>query len=75
VTQISLLRERLRAAGAKPSHERRVLRLWVQALPQDSGRRHIEDFLPRQLRDALPGFMAELGDLARIVSRHPGQDG
>jgi 23S rRNA (adenine2503-C2)-methyltransferase len=75
VNQISLLRERLRAAGAKSSHERRVLRLWVQALPQDSGRRHIDDFLPWQLRGALPGIMAELGDLARIVSQHPGQDG
>jgi 23S rRNA (adenine2503-C2)-methyltransferase len=75
VTRIELLRERLRAAGAKTSHERRVLRLWVQALPQDSGRHHIEDFLPRQLREALPGIMAELGGLARIASQHPGQDG
>jgi 23S rRNA (adenine2503-C2)-methyltransferase len=75
VKQISYLRERLRSAGAKPSHERRVLRLWVQGLPQDSGRRRIEDFVPRQLREALPGFEAELGDLARIVARHPGQDG
>ncbi len=75
VSQISLLRERLRAAGAKPSHERRVLRLWVQALPQDSGRRHLDDFMPRQLRDALPGIMAELDGLARIASQHPGQDG
>ncbi|HSV35209.1 MAG TPA: RNA methyltransferase, partial [Ramlibacter sp.] len=49
--------------------------LWAQALPQDSGRRRIEDFLPRQLRDALPGIMATLGGLARIVSQHPGEDG
>jgi len=75
VTQIGLLRERLRAAGAKPSHEQRVLRLWAQGLPQDSGPRRIEDFLPRQLRDALPGFTAALGDLARLVSQHPGRDG
>jgi 23S rRNA (adenine2503-C2)-methyltransferase len=75
VSQISLLRERLRAAGAKPGRERRVLRLWAQALPQDSGSRHVDDFLPRQLREALPGIMAELDDLARVVSQHPGQDG
>lgn len=75
MSQISLLRERLRAAGAKPSHERRVLRLWAQALPQDSGRRRPDDFLPRQLRDALPGIVAGLDELARTVSRHPGQDG
>jgi 23S rRNA (adenine2503-C2)-methyltransferase len=75
VTTISLLRERLRAAGAKPSHERRVLRLWVQALPQDSGRRDIDDFLPRSLREALPGIMAEFDAVARIASRHPAADG
>ena len=75
VTPISLLRERLRAAGAKPGHERRVLRLWVQALPQDSGRRDIDDFLPRQLRDALPAILDEWGGLARIASQHAGQDG
>ena len=75
MTPISLLRERLRAAGAGPSHEQRVLRLWVRALPQDSGRRDIEDFLPRQLREALPGIMGGLAGLARIASTHPAEDG
>ncbi len=75
MSQLHHLRERLRAAGAKPGHARRVLRLWSSALPQDSGPRHLEDFIPRQLRDALPGLMAELGGLARIVSQHPGDDG
>jgi 23S rRNA (adenine2503-C2)-methyltransferase len=75
VSQISLIRERLRAAGANPGHAQRVLRLWVQALPQDSGRRNIDDFLPRQLREALPQIVTELGGLARIASQHPGQDG
>jgi 23S rRNA (adenine2503-C2)-methyltransferase len=75
VSQISLLRERLRAAGARPVHERRVLRLWAQALPQDSGRLDLADFLPRKLRDELPAIVAGLEGLARIVSRHPAQDG
>ena len=75
MTPISLLRDRLRAAGAGPAHEQRVLRLWVQALPQDSGRRDIEDFLPRQLRAALPDIMAGLDGIARIASQHPAQDG
>jgi len=75
VTDIPFLRERLRAAGAKPSHEQRVLRLWAQALPQDSGRRDIDDFLPRQLREALPDIVSGLEGLARIASRHPGEDG
>jgi 23S rRNA (adenine2503-C2)-methyltransferase len=75
VTQISLLHERLRAAGAKSAHAQRVLRLWAQALPQDSGKRQIDDFLPKSLREALPGFLAGLDALARIASQHPGQDG
>jgi 23S rRNA (adenine2503-C2)-methyltransferase len=75
VTPISLLRERLRAAGAGATHEKRILRLWAQALPQDSGRRDIDDFLPKRLRDALPGIVSELDGLARIASRHPALDG
>jgi 23S rRNA (adenine2503-C2)-methyltransferase len=73
--QIESLRQRLRAAGAGTSHERRVLRLWSNALPQDSGKRRIEDFLPLSLRAALPAIEAELAGLARIHSVHPGADG
>ena len=43
---IESIRQRLRAAGAKPPHELRVLRHWANALPLDAGRRRIEDFLP-----------------------------
>jgi 23S rRNA (adenine2503-C2)-methyltransferase len=73
--QIQTLRDRLRAAGAGPSHERRILRLWANALPQDSGKRRIEDFLPQSLREALPAIEAELQGLARVASAHPGADG
>ncbi len=52
-----------------------MLRLWAQAKPQDSGRRKVEDFLPLQLRDALPGIVEQLSGLASIVSQHPGRDG
>jgi 23S rRNA (adenine2503-C2)-methyltransferase len=44
-------------------------------LPQDSGNRRIEHFMPHALREALPGIEAELDSLARIVSIHPGEDG
>ncbi|MRD48265.1 RNA methyltransferase [Caenimonas koreensis] len=73
--RISDLRQQLRAAGALPRHEARVLRLWAQALPQTSGKRRIEHFLPQALREALPGIESQLQGLARIVSTHPGQDG
>jgi 23S rRNA (adenine2503-C2)-methyltransferase len=72
---VSQLRQRLRGLGAGHAHEERVLRLWAQALPQDSGRRRLEDFLPLALRRELPALGAELAGLARLRSRHSGADG
>ena len=69
------IRLRLRALGAGPSHEQRVLRLWATAQPQDSGRRKPEGFLPARLRAGLPALMDELEALARVSSRHPAADG
>jgi len=73
--QVEHIRRRLRAAGAKPLHEERVLRHWVQALPMDAGRRRIEHFLPLALREVLPPLMDELSALARLHSVHAGEDG
>ena len=73
--RIEQIRERLRADGAKPCHVQRVLRLWANALPQSSGRRRPEDFLPAQVRAILPALDAELQGLARLRSAHPGADG
>ncbi|ODV10196.1 MAG: rRNA methyltransferase, partial [Rubrivivax sp. SCN 70-15] len=66
---VARIRQRLRALGAAPAHEQRVLRLWSQARPQNSGRRRLEDFLPRALRDALPALEHEL------AAAHPASDG
>jgi 23S rRNA (adenine2503-C2)-methyltransferase len=73
--QIEELRQRLRALGANPRHEHRVLRLWSQALPQDHGSRPIENFLPTTLRLALPEIEQKLATLATVHSEHPGEDG
>ncbi len=73
--RIEDIRQRLRAHGAKPLHEQRVLRLWAQAMPQDSGRRRPEDFLPLGVREFLPSLTGELQGLARLRSEHPGEDG
>ena len=73
--QISALRQQLRALGARPVHEERVLRLWTQAKPQDSGRRPLEAFMPAALRSALPGLSQTLKNLAVLQSSHPGEDG
>ena len=69
------LRDRLHALGAKPCHQRHVFRAWMQSLPLDSGPRPAEDFLPLQLRSALPALATELSGLARLRSRHDSADG
>src|SRR5664279_1823784 len=75
--RIEHIRLKLRTLGAKPCHEQRLLRAWLQARALDSGaRRHrSEDFLPLDLRNGLPALTAELEALARIRSEHPGEDG
>jgi 23S rRNA (adenine2503-C2)-methyltransferase len=72
---IETIRRRLRAHGAKPIHEHRVLRLWTHALAQDSGKRRPENFLPAGVRGALPALIDELQSLARIRSEHVAADG
>lgn len=73
--QLDQLRERLRSAGAKPSHEQALLRSWVQALPLDSGPSRPENFLPFLLRKALPDLVTELASIARLRATYPGTDG
>ncbi|MBA4175007.1 MAG: rRNA methyltransferase [Leptothrix sp. (in: Bacteria)] len=73
--QIGDLRRRLRALGALPLHEERVLRRWAMAQPQEGGRRQLQHFLPQALHAALPALVDELAGLARLHSRHDGEDG
>ena len=73
--RIEQIRQRLRAAGAKPGHEEAILRAWTHARPLDSGARKPTDFLPLAVRDALPAIAAELEALARVHTAHPGADG
>ncbi len=73
--QIEQLRQRLRSLGAKPCHEQRVLRAWTQVRSLDTRHRRAEDFLPLDVRNALPALTAELNALARLQSEHPGEDG
>jgi len=73
--QLTTLLARLAAVGAKPCHERLVLRAWTRALPLDSGPRAAEDFLPLALRNDLPSLAIDLAGLARLRSAHPGGDG
>ena len=73
--RIEQIRQRLQDLGAGTGHQDHVLRRWAQALPQDSGRRRIEDFLPLALRTELPALVSDLAGLARLHSEHPAADG
>ena len=69
------MKQRLRAAGAGPGHESRVLRNWSQALPQTSGKPRFENFLPQRLRAALADIDAELAGLAHLACAQQSADG
>lgn len=73
--QLHQLRSDLHAAGAGSVHQQRVLRLWAQGKSVHAGKRRVEDYFPRSLRDALPAFDAQLAALAVLESAHPGADG
>lgn len=72
---VSDIRTHLRALGANPRHEHRVLRLWAQALPQTQGRRPLDSFMPAAVRQALPDIEAQLQALCTLREQHPGEDG
>ncbi len=73
--RLSTLRTRLRALGALPLHEDRILRDWVRNAGHDHGRRRPMDFLPKPVREALPQIDEELDGLARVLGTHPAEDG
>ena len=72
---LDALRGCLRAAGARPPHERHLLRLWLAGHRLDAPMRGDPDFLPRRLRESLPTLEAALHGLAAAGSRHPAPDG
>ncbi len=73
--QIEHIRQRLRTLGAKPCHEELVLRNWTRGLPPGSGRSRPEDFLPLEVRAALPALAAAWHGLVRLRAEHAGEDG
>ena len=72
---VEAVREQLRAHGAAPVHEARVLRQWLRAKPLHEGRTKAEHFLPKALREALPALGTTLAGLATLRSAHPAADG
>jgi 23S rRNA (adenine2503-C2)-methyltransferase len=73
--RIEQIRQQLTTLGAGPGHQAHVLRRWIQARPQDSGRRRIEHYLPLALREALPSLVDQLTALATLRAEHAAVDG
>ena len=73
--RIEPIRQRLRAAGAKPCHEERMLRDWTHGRPLHSADCAPERLPPLTVRAALPEITAELAALACVRSEHAGDDG
>lgn len=69
------IRNRLKELGAKPEHERLILRAWVMGQPLNRCRRNAEYFFPAGIRDALSSLSAGFEALGRVHSEHKGQDG
>jgi 23S rRNA (adenine2503-C2)-methyltransferase len=67
------LTERLAALGAKPAHEKALLRAWLAGRDLSFGERRRK--FPKTLATGLPAVAAELASLARVTSEHPGADG
>ena len=72
--RLTQLRQRLRDHGALPCHEHRVLRLWSQALSQDSGRRKPQDFLPLGVRAELAARLSAASVLPSRLARRLAHD-
>ncbi len=66
--------ERLRTAGAKPVHERRVLVNWLAGRALDARTSRGDAEPPAELARALPMVEAELEAIAAVDSVHPGED-
>jgi 23S rRNA (adenine2503-C2)-methyltransferase len=73
--RIAQICQRLCELGAKPCHEDRLLRGWLQRCGYSKKHSPAEIFFPLALRDALPEIEAELAALARLKSAHPADNG
>ena len=67
--------DRLREAGAKPPHLRRLLQVWLagRSVATEATRDHAP--FPAAVARMLPSLEEELDGIAKVVSEHPSEDG
>lgn len=73
--RIEEIRQRLRDLGAKPEHERLVLRNWLLAQPLATCKYRPAEYFPAALRAEFPALTEMVSTLGRIRSEHRGEDG
>jgi 23S rRNA (adenine2503-C2)-methyltransferase len=66
--------ELLRGAGAQPTAEARLLRMWLAGKPLLEATKKRDLQLKKSLIEALPAIERELGAIVRIESEHAGAD-
>ncbi len=71
---MEVLLQRLRAAGAKPVHERRVLVNWLAGRALDARTTRGDAALPASLSAEIAAIGIELECAATVESIHPGED-
>jgi 23S rRNA (adenine2503-C2)-methyltransferase len=73
--RIEGVKDRLRAAGARPLHEALVLRAWTRGLALDAGATRLEAQFPARLKAVLPDLQRQFGALAVLRAEYPAADG
>lgn len=70
------LQQYLAQHGAKPCHQQRILRAWLNGQALDAGPKYqpAEHFLPLSVRQSLAELQEHLSQLARIKEQHPSPD-
>jgi 23S rRNA (adenine2503-C2)-methyltransferase len=66
--------DRLRAAGAKPVHERRIIAQWLRGHALDACLTRGAPPFPSRLAREIPAITADLDRIASVDSAHPGDD-
>jgi 23S rRNA (adenine2503-C2)-methyltransferase len=72
---LKILREALRAAGARPRHETLALRAWSRGLALDTFARREDSGFPKRLRAELPALQHTFDSLVAVAAEHAGADG
>jgi 23S rRNA (adenine2503-C2)-methyltransferase len=72
--QLQTLRDYLKSLDAKPCHEERVLRLWLQGLSLSTPGCRPQHVFPKRLAAQINALKGKLSAIAMVESKHVGQD-